>query len=78
MSYCTNHRLLRLKKIFKRSFRNPSGSRTNVPEGNSNRGDTLPGRGFLPSYVVAAWMSSAPLLRVQWSCKAILMKRAHA
>lgn len=54
MSYSTNHRFLRLEKIFKRSFRNPSGSRTNVPERNSKRGDSLPVGGFSFSYVVVA------------------------
>lgn len=58
MSYSTNHWLLMLGKIIKRSLKNPSGSRTGVPAGNSNRGDALPVEGFLPSYMAVAWTSA--------------------
>lgn len=64
MSYSTNHWLLMLGKMIKRSLKNPSGSRTGVPVGNSNRGDTLPVEGFLPSYVVVTWTSALFLVWV--------------
>lgn len=46
-----------LGEIFKRSFRNPPGSRTDVPEGNSN---TLLDGGWTLTFLwTVAWMSSA-------------------
>lgn len=70
-TFSSSLRLPRLEAIFKKSFRNFSDSRTDVPKGNSNRGDTLPFGKFSLSYIVVTWTSSALFL---W--EKVSMKRA--